>query len=130
MYFLDTNICIHFLKGEYDSIRQNILATQPHRIKIPVIVESELMYGVSKSSKKKENRKKLEAFLSAFEVVDYRQEMSPVYAELRSDCERRGDPVGPLDLLIASIVKAHNGTLVTRNTREFRRVAGLSLTEW
>ena len=130
MYFLDTNICIHYLKGEYDSIRQNILATPPHRVKIPVIVESELMYGVSKSKKEKENRRKLEAFLSAFEVVDYRQELSPVYAEIRTDCENRGEPVGPLDILIATIVKAHNGTLVTRNTREFNRVSGLALAEW
>jgi tRNA(fMet)-specific endonuclease VapC len=38
--------------------------------------------------------------------------------------------VGKLDLAIASIVLEHRGILVTRNTRDFRRVPGLSLEDW
>ncbi len=130
MIFLDTNICIHFLKGEHPSIRENLLATPPSEIKIPVIVHSELFYGVQKSTRKKENLRKLREFLMPFEIVSYTEEMSGAYAEIRAGCEKKGKPVGPNGLLIAAIVFAKNGTLATRNINEFSRIPGLKLTEW
>lgn len=130
MIFLDTNICIHFLKGEHPTIRENLLATPPGEIKIPVIVHSELLYGVQKSSRKKENFRKVREFLMPFEIVSYTKEMSGIYADIRVECEKKGKPIGPNDLLIAAIVLANNGTLATRNTKEFSRIPGLKLTEW
>jgi tRNA(fMet)-specific endonuclease VapC len=130
MIFLDTNICIYYLKGEYPSIRENLLSTPPNEIKIPVIVHSELVYGVLKSSRKKENSHKLREFLMPFEIVSYTELMSETYAEIRAGSESKGNPVGPNDLLIAAIVMAYNGTLATRNTKEFSRIPGLKLTEW
>lgn len=38
--------------------------------------------------------------------------------------------VGRPDLLIAAIVLANRGTLVTRNLRDFRQVPGLSVENW
>jgi len=38
--------------------------------------------------------------------------------------------VGKMDLAIAAIVLEHGGILVTRNTRDFRRVANLALEDW
>jgi len=35
-----------------------------------------------------------------------------------------------LAVVIAATALAHRGTLVTHNTREFRRVRGLSLEDW
>lgn len=130
MYFLDTNICIYFLKGKHPSIRENLLATPPNEIKIPVIVHSELLCGVQKSSQKKENLRKVREFLLPFEIVSYTEQVSGIYAEIRAGCEKKGQPVGPNDLLIAAIVKANNGTLVTRNTKEFSRIYGLQQTKW
>src|ERR1017187_857110 len=42
----------------------------------------------------------------------------------------QGTPIGPNDLMIASIARAHGLTLVTHNTREFSRVPGLKLEDW
>jgi tRNA(fMet)-specific endonuclease VapC len=130
MIFLDTNICIHYLKGEFPSIRENLLSTPPNEIKIPVIVHSELLYGVKRSVRKKENTQKLYEFLMPFEIVPCTERMSETYAEIRAGSEAKGSLVGPNDLLIAAIVLANNGTLVTRNTKEFSRISGLKLTEW
>ncbi len=127
---MDTNICIHYLKGVFPSIRENLLATPPNEIKIPVTVHSELLYGVQKSSRKKENTQKLYGFLMPFEIVSYTDRMSETYAEIRAVCEKKGTSVGPNDLLIAAIVLANNGTLATRNKIEFSRIPGLKLTEW
>ncbi len=130
MIYLDTNICIYFLKGEHPSIRENLLATPPNEIKIPVIVHSELLFGVQKSTRKKENLRKVREFLMPFEIVPYTEEMSATYAEMRIGCQKKGKPVGPNDLLIATIVKANNATLATRNTKEFSRIPGLKLATW
>ncbi len=43
---------------------------------------------------------------------------------------RSGRPIGPNDLLIAAIARAHDLVLVTHNTREFGRVTGLRVVDW
>lgn len=130
MIFLDTNICIHFLKGEFPSIRENLLSTPPKDVKIPVIVHSELIYGVKKSTLKEKNLHKLQEFLMPFEISPYTSAMSETYADIRTVCEGRGEIVGPNDLLIAAIVRFNNGVLATRNVVEFSRVPGLKLAKW
>jgi len=130
MFFLDTNICIYYLNGTEPFVRDNLLNTPPNEIKIPVIVHSELLFGVQKSERKKENIQKLRRFLEPFEVVNYTREMSETYAELRLATESDGKIIGPNDLLIAAITVANNGTLVTRNTQEFSVIPHLKLLEW
>lgn len=130
MVFLDTNICIYFLNGTVPSVRDHLLATPPNEIKIPVIVHSELLYGAQKSQRKEENTQKLRRFLEPFEIVNYTSEISETYAELRLTSELKGKIIGPNDLLIASLAVANNGTLVTRNTKEFSQIPQLKLTEW
>lgn len=44
--------------------------------------------------------------------------------------KRRGERIGPLDVLIAATALAHGATLVTRNLREFGPVPGLALANW
>ncbi len=41
-----------------------------------------------------------------------------------------GTPIGPNDLMIASIALANEATLVTHNVREFSRVTGLLIDDW
>jgi len=43
MYYLDTNICIYFLNGRYESIKAKILSTPANEIAIPSIVKAELL---------------------------------------------------------------------------------------
>ncbi len=52
------------------------------------------------------------------------------YGEIRAFLAKAGTPIGPNDLLIAAIAKAHQVTLVTHNTAEFSRVPGILLADW
>ena len=52
------------------------------------------------------------------------------YAKVRFKLERAGTPVGPMDLLIASIGLAHNFMVVTNNEKEFKRIVGLRIENW
>lgn len=130
MYFLDTNICIYFLNGRSESVRNRILSTPPNTIAIPSIVKAELLLGAFKSRNREANLDRLEKFLFPFSVEPFTDFMSYPYAEIRSDLELRGETIGPNDLLIASIVRFHDGILVTANVEEFRRVKGLQVENW
>lgn len=130
MYYLDTNTCIYFLKGTHETIRTKILSLSPSDIKIPSIVKAELLFGAQKSQRKRENTVRTERFLEPFEIVPFTDAMTYIYAELRADTEKRGMPVGPNDLLIATIVKHMGGILVTNNVREFHQIKGLKTENW
>ncbi len=130
MYFLDTNTCIYFLNGKYSSIKDKILSTPPNAIAIPTIVKAELLLGAYKSKNKTVNLEKVEQFLEPFEIISFVDLMTYVYAEIRTSTESLGITIGPNDLFIASIVKFHEGVLVTNNVKEFERIDGLQVDNW
>ncbi|EMY16381.1 toxin-antitoxin system, toxin component, PIN domain protein [Leptospira weilii str. Ecochallenge] len=45
--FLDTNICIYFLKGKSENIEKNIRKLNLNRIKIPSVVKAEVHLKVT-----------------------------------------------------------------------------------
>ncbi len=59
-------------------------------------------------------------------VLPLDEESADEAARLGGDCDRRGTPVGNLDLLIAAIVRRNRGVLVTRD-RDFHRIPGLHI---
>ena len=129
-YFLDTNICIHFLKGKYRSIADTLRKKKPDEIKIASMVKAELLLGVEKSEKKRENRQAYERFLEPFEIVAFNDTAATYYAKVRFDLEKSGRIIGSNDLIIAATVLAQKGILVTHNTGEFGIVAGLPIEDW
>lgn len=88
---------------------------------------SELQYGVWKSRWRKANQALLDEFLLDFVMSDYGASGAVFYGELRTSLEKRGQPIGPMDMMIAAHALALDATLVTHNTREFARVKGLRL---
>lgn len=130
MYYLDTNICIYFFKGTYPKINENILRVDPLDIRIPALVKAELLTGAYKSNRRELVLKQLDILFRTFKTEDFTDDMAKTYAEIRSDLEMKGKPIGPIDTIIASIVKHNNGTLVSHNIKEFERVSGLELVDW
>lgn len=129
-YFLDTNICIYLLNKKSEKLVEKILSISPERIKIPSIVKAELLYGAEKSKKKKENIEKVKKFLAAIEICPFDENSAVYYSKIRAKLEFSGNIIGPNDLIIASTVSSNNGTLVTNNLKEFRRVSNLKVVNW
>ncbi len=117
MYFLDTNTCIDFLRNRFLSIPLN-------EIKIPVVVKAELLLGAYKSSKS-ETLEWTKQFLELFEVIPFSDEMSCTCAKIRKELESKGKTIGANDLFIAAAALNKEAILVTHNTCEFIRIAGL-----
>jgi tRNA(fMet)-specific endonuclease VapC len=129
-YFLDTNICIYYLKGMYPKLKDKLLSYNPDRIIIPVITKAELLYGAEKSQKKEENLKRIQQFLLPFHIQEFSDTETQAYATIRNTLEKEGNIIGPNDILIASIVLSNNGTLITKNIKEFTRIKGLKVKDW
>ncbi|MCD4807487.1 MAG: type II toxin-antitoxin system VapC family toxin [Methanococcoides sp.] len=127
---LDTNTCIYFLNRASEKVVQQFKELSPSQIKLPSITVAELYYGAEKSKFKAKNREKVKRFVSTFEIVSFDEKACTAYAKIRHSLERSGTPVGPMDLLIASIGLAYNFTVVTNNIKEFKRVKGLKLQNW
>lgn len=129
-WFLDTNTCIYFLKGQSESIRDHLFSKAPIEIKIPAIVKAELLLGAEKSNAPSKTKVKVESFLANFECIPFDDQAAESYAQIRSRLEKQGTPADANDTLIAAIVKSRNGTLVTHNLTEFKRIAGLKVVDW
>ena len=129
-YFLDTNTCIYFLKSISKAFLDKFSSINANDIKIPSIVVAELHYGALKSTRKDENVAKISKFIALYDVVSFDKKSAEIYGEVRKELESVGNIIGGNDLLIASIVLANNGILVTHNTKEFNRVKNLIIEDW
>ena len=130
MRLLDTNTCIYFLNRTSEQLIAQFKKFSPADVKLSAITVAELYYGVEKSKARKNNRLNVERFVSTFEIIPFDERICNVYAQIRTSLEKSGTPIGPMDLLIASISLANNFILVTNNTREFRRIKKLKLENW
>ena len=52
------------------------------------------------------------------------------YGRVRAFLEKKGLSIGSLDTLIAAHALSAGLTVVTNNTREFKRVPGLRVVDW
>jgi tRNA(fMet)-specific endonuclease VapC len=128
-YLLDTNICIYVINERPPQVLDQFLAHEDEGIGISAVTASELYWGVRKSGSAR-NLAALEKFLGPLQVVDYGLPAAQAYGELRAVLEKKGSPIGPLDMQIAAHALALDATLVTNNQREFKRVPRLVLANW
>jgi tRNA(fMet)-specific endonuclease VapC len=125
---LDTNTVIHCLKGR-EPAASRFLAAAPSEIAIPTVVAYELEYGTLRVASPR-RRRILSGMLERLQEVPFDREAARESARVRLELERRGNVIGPLDLLIAGTALSRGATLATNNTREFSRIKGLRLEDW
>ena len=128
-YVLDTNTLIYFFKG-LGQVASNLYLHSPKDIYIPSIVLYELHVGIQKSTHPDKRAAQLATLLSQVRVLPFDSQTAEVSAKIRVLLESQGTPIGPYDIQIAGTALAHNATLVTHNTKEFKRVKGLKLVDW
>ena len=125
---LDTDTCAYAMKG-HTRVTSGLASHRFGELAISVITEAELIFGALKSAQ----RHKLDVvklWLLRVQVLELGSLEAEVYASVRLHLERAGQPIGPLDTLIAAHALAQNLVLVTNNEREFRRVPGLRVENW
>jgi len=129
-YLLDTNICIYIIKKKPAEVFEKFKNLTIGDVGISSITLAELQYGIEKSSNSDKNREALEKFLTPIEIIDYDYDATVEYGKIRVELEKKGIPIGSLDMLIASHAKSLDVILVTNNVREFQRISGLRIENW
>ena len=127
MYVLDTNIIIDFLRGRLPNGLELLKSTDCRLVKVPAIVEAELLLRACKSQNPEKTRDAVERLLCNYEVLPFDSACARVYARVRADLEAAGMIIGLNDLIIASTALAHDAILATNNVREFKRVPNLRI---
>jgi tRNA(fMet)-specific endonuclease VapC len=130
MFLLDTNVCIRILNGSSPPVAARLQATSPAEVRLCAVVKAELLYGARRSARVDRNLRLLQRFFGPIASLPFDDRCAEEAAFIRLDLERAGRPIGPNDLLIAATARAQDLVLVTHNTREFGRVAGLRIEDW
>jgi tRNA(fMet)-specific endonuclease VapC len=128
-YLLDTNLCIRVLRDRMPSLRERF-NTEADALAISTIVLTELLHGAAKSARPEANRREVENFAARLEVLPYDAEAAHHAADIRAALERRGQPIGGYDVLIAGHARSRGLVVVTGNRGEFDRVDGLRCEDW
>lgn len=129
-FLLDTNICIYLIKQRPANVLRRLQEHSVAEMGISCITLSELEYGLHKSSQPLRNRIALAEFLAPFDIMTFDDKAALEYGKIRWDLERRGQPIGGMDLLIAAHALSAQCVLVTNNEREFKRIPGLTVQNW
>jgi len=107
-----------------------MLDEAPADIGVPAVVVFELLTGIAKSVSPKKRTRQLSSLLDAIKVLPFSIEEAKSSAKIRAQLEKKGTPIGPLDVLIAGTAMANQATLVSHNLAEFERVYGLRTEDW
>ena len=129
-YMLDTNICIYVIKHKPEKVFRKLQETDPEDVCISSVTYAELACGVEKSNAVEKNRVALTTLLAKLEILDFDVAAADEYGKVRADLEKRGMPIGPLDMMIAGHARSLGYTLVTNNMKEFSRVRDLKTENW
>lgn len=129
-FLIDTNICIYIINKRPPEVIQKFKDKEVGQIAISSITVSELQYGVSKSKYHEKNSKRLEEFLTPFQILPYDNYAAKFYGKIRSQLENQGTIIGPLDMLIGAHALSQNLILVTNNEKEFKRIPSLKVENW
>lgn len=129
-YLLDANACIEFLRKPESTVKQKLARIHLESIVLCSVVKAELYYGAQKSSRPRQNLELMEEFFSSFISLPFDDNAAEAYGRIRAHLEKRGERIGPNDLLIAAIAVANDVTLVTHNADEFSRVPDLKWEDW
>jgi len=128
-FLLDTNTVSYIIKGNFPRVRERLLKVPMSDVGISVITEAELRFGVARLPLATKLDIVVEEFLLRVEVLPWESKAARHYARLRATLEEIGEPMGNMDLMIASHALAEDVILVSHD-RVFRRVKGLKVEDW
>ena len=130
MYLLDTNICIFAIKNKSVRLLNRLKEKTKVGLYLSALTVAELEYGCANSQKVDKNRLAMLKFLSVLNILPFGDSDAVKIGKLRADLKRRGELIGPIDMLLAAQALANELIFVTNNTDEFKRVAGLKIEDW
>lgn len=128
-YLLDTNIVSSLMRRPPEPLLRRMKEAGESKIYTSIMVAAELRFGAAWKGAKR-LASEVEEMLDRLPIASFEPPADRIYGEIRADLQRRGQPVGRIDLLIAAQALRDKSVLVTDNVREFGRVPKLKVENW
>lgn len=129
-YLLDTNIISNVIDyptgAAAGRLREDAGSAS---IVTSIVVVAELRYGYTKIASVR-LQQAYERFFGSITIEGWGTPFDHVYADIRDHLEKKGRPIGAMDMLIASHARATDAIMVTANEKHFSQVPGLKIENW
>jgi tRNA(fMet)-specific endonuclease VapC len=134
-YVLDTDTTTLLLRG-HTKVCRRVAQMEPELLAVTIVTVEEILTGwYSQIRRARKDEQLIRAYAALQEAVQFlgRLRILPLDADaLRQlhDLRAAKHRLGSNDLKIAAIVRAQGSILVTRNTRDFKRIPSMRLEDW
>ena len=128
-YLLDTSVISDLMRNPHGRAATHFRQRGVEQACTSIVVAAELRFGAARKGSRALAERQ-EAFFEQLPVMPLESPVDRIYAELRTELERAGTPIGANDMLIAAHALALKCTLVTDNVREFSRIKSLAVENW
>ena len=128
-YLIDTDIVINSIKGN-TKVNQKISEYAAIPKAISIITFGELLYGAKKSIQRDKNTSIIYRLAEIFPIVGITRSTIEAFTDIKMALDVKGERIEDFDLLIAATALSLNYTLVTNNTKHYKRIEGLQLENW
>ena len=89
--------------------------------------EAELWVGIERSHDPQREQTAVEHMLVDLDILDFDSDAARIFGRITAYLQKHGQPVGDMDILIAAVAMANKHTLVTRNTKHYLGIPGLTI---
>jgi tRNA(fMet)-specific endonuclease VapC len=128
-YLLDTDTCIAAMRGRKNAVSK-LSSLPPDDCGVSTVTVFELAVGVAKCREPQRETAKVARFLAGVHVLPLNADAARRAGVLRATLEKKGQAIGPYDVLLAGQTLAHGLRLISGNLAEFSRVEGLQVEGW
>ena len=129
-YLIDTNIWSFLLRRSHPALSARFAKLKSEQVFLSPIVRGELETGYLKGDKLPQRRQALDLIVASTQPLVIDHDVAVRYAQLRTELEQAGTPIGRNDIWIAAEAMHHKLVVVTDNVSEFARVKGLKVENW
>jgi len=127
-YLLDTNICIHFLRGKF-GLNERFWDIETENFSISEITLAELVFGAENSSNPKRNLELIGVFTNQVIILPIFDAIY-LYGKEKARLRSIGLMISDFDLLIGCTAVERNLIMVTENVKEFKRISDIEIENW
>ena len=131
-YLLDTNVLSELVRKKPSrEVARRLSRVRNRRITTSSVCVLELRYGAVRHPRGEELWKRIsEEILSRVEILPLGEEEARNAGDVLAALDQQGSRIGLEDVLIGTTARTHALTVVTRNTRHFDRIEGLTVESW
>ena len=126
MIVLDTNVLSEIMRPQPDEqVKEWLLSIRTERLADTVITITEIEYGLQRlpyGTRQRDLRQGFAMFASGLVILTLDEFAATFAGTFRAKREGMGLPATPSDIMIAGIVMQVDGSLATRNIRDFEHL--------